>query len=123
MSNTTRKTTTTTKAALILAAAGLFIASCMQQQPELEVTVTSSEPQPPVTVEASDKKFERFDHKIPEHKEFECASCHRREGRSLNMEFPGHEACIGCHLSQFVDPELQDKTKAMCSICHTPTPP
>jgi len=115
--------TTVTKATLALAAAALFIASCMQQQPKLAVTVTSSEPPPPITVEASDKKFETFDHKIPEHKEFECASCHRREGRSLNMEFPAHDSCIGCHLSQFVDPELKEKDKAMCAICHTPTPP
>ena len=111
------------KALLVLTAAIVFVASCMQQQPRLAVTITSSEPPPLNTADISDKKFETFDHKIPKHKEFECASCHRREGRSVNMEFPAHDSCIGCHLNQFVDQELADKSKTMCSICHTAAPP
>ena len=34
------------------------------------------------------------------------------------MDLPGHESCIGCHLNQFTDRELNEQSKVMCSICH-----
>lgn len=111
------------KALLLLAAGIVFAASCIQQQPKLAVTITSSEVPPPLEVKASDKTFGTFSHKIPEHKKFECASCHRREGRSLDMDFAGHDSCVGCHLNQFTDTELMDQKKIMCAICHTASPP
>lgn len=112
-----------TKAVLIACALIIFVASCMQQQPRLAVTITSSEAPDPLPVKASTKDFEAFSHKIPEHKQFECSSCHRREGKSLDMDFAGHDSCVGCHLNQFTDIEVVDKAKSMCSICHTSVPP
>lgn len=101
------------KALVVMAALAIFAASCMKQAPKMPVVITASETPEPVPVRASDKTFKDFSHKIPEHKQFECASCHRREGRSLDLDFAGHDSCVGCHLSQFTD---EDQT--MCAICH-----
>lgn len=100
--------------ALILTAAGLFAASCLQQAARTPVPLTSSEIPEPAAVKVSDKAFKEFNHKIDEHKEFECASCHRREGAKLDMEFAAHDSCVGCHFGQFAanDPVI-------CAICHS----
>ncbi len=108
---------------MVAAALIIFAASCLQQQPKLAVVVTSSEAPDPLPVKASTKEFEDFSHKIPEHKQFECASCHRRQGKSLDMDFAGHDSCVGCHLNQFTDIEVVDKKNSMCAICHTEQPP
>lgn len=104
---------------LISAACVCFVASCLQQSARTPPRITASETPEPIGATASDKKFEAFNHKIPEHKQFECASCHQRQGRSLDMEFAAHDACIGCHLNQFTDKALMEKDKIMCSICHS----
>ena len=57
-----------------------FAASCLQQDKKISPTITSSETPEPVPVRASDKTFNDFSHAIAEHKQFECVSCHRREG-------------------------------------------
>ena len=101
------------KFVLIVGALAAFAASCLQPSAKIPVTTTSSERPPPIAEKASDKTFEKFSHRIPEHKEFECSSCHQREGRSLDMEFAGHDSCIGCHLNQFTD-----QNQTMCAICH-----
>jgi c(7)-type cytochrome triheme protein len=106
------------KAFLVTAGVIAFAASCLQQSPKLAVTLTSAEPAEPVAVSLSEKKFEAFSHKIKEHQQFQCTTCHQREGRSLDMDYAGHESCVGCHLNQFVDKELMDKSKTMCAICH-----
>lgn len=92
----------------------LFAASCLQQAEKLSVPLTAAETPDPVPVRASDKTFKAFSHATAEHKQFECASCHRREGKSLDLEYAGHDSCVGCHLNQFTDPEQQ----VMCVICH-----
>ncbi|MEO7660000.1 MAG: cytochrome c3 family protein [Pyrinomonadaceae bacterium] len=109
------------KLVLTSCAVTIFAASCIQQAAKTTVTLTASETPDPVPQRASDKTFKDFSHNIEEHKEFECASCHQREGKSLDMEFAGHDSCIGCHLNQFTDQE-----PVMCSICHddlTTSPP
>ena len=68
----------------------------------------------PFPRERDDKTFKAFSHTVPEHQQFDCTSCHHRQGKSLKMEFAGHEACIGCHLNQFTSSDSQ----AMCTICH-----
>jgi c(7)-type cytochrome triheme protein len=75
--------------------------------------LTAAETPQPIAERASDKTFQKFSHAVKEHKQFECAQCHKREGRSLKMDFPGHESCVGCHLNQFTS---QDPL--MCTICH-----
>src|SRR5881392_1578503 len=101
----------TSKAALILAALVVFAASCMQQQKKTEVTLTAAEtPEPPV-VNISDTTFSKFSHTIEEHKRFDCVSCHRRDAKSKDLEFAGHDSCVGCHLSQFTNP---GEKPAMC---------
>jgi c(7)-type cytochrome triheme protein len=111
------------KVLLVTAVAIVFAASCLQQAPKVAVTLTSAEPAAPAAARVSEKNFEAFSHKIKEHKQFECATCHQREGRSLDMEYAGHESCVGCHLNQFVSRELMDKNKTMCAICHTANMP
>ncbi len=106
------------KAALLIAAAAVFAVSCMQQANKVDVTLTSAETPEPIAVRTSDSTFEEFSHTIPEHKEFECISCHAREGRSRELEFAGHESCVGCHIGQFINNSVADQNRAMCSICH-----
>lgn len=105
------------KAIILLTTVMVFAASCLQQGQRTPVTLTSSETPEPIPARVSDKTFQAFSHKIPEHKQFECASCHRREGKSLDMDFAGHDSCIGCHLNQFTNPDNQ----VMCNICHKDT--
>ncbi len=91
----------------------IFAASCFQKAERINPTITSSETPVPPATKISDTTFEAFSHKVPEHKQFECNSCHQREGGSLKMEFAGHDSCIGCHLNQFTNPQ-----RSMCAICH-----
>ncbi len=104
------------KAFLVFAGLTAFAASCFQQSARTPVSITASETPEPIALRASSKAFEAFSHKIPEHKEFACASCHERQGSSPEMEFAGHDSCIGCHLNQFTDRE-----PVMCAICHKDT--
>lgn len=97
----------------IVTAFAIFVASCLQPDKKISPTITSSETPDPVPVRATDSTFKDFSHAIEEHKQFECASCHRREEGNLEMRFAGHESCVGCHLNQFTEEE-----PAMCAICH-----
>jgi c(7)-type cytochrome triheme protein len=102
------------KSLIVFAALATFVVSCIERAPKTPVTLTASETPPAIPVRASDKTFKKFSHTIPEHTKFECNSCHRREGKSLDLEFAGHDSCVGCHISQFTNPEQQ----TMCTICH-----
>ena len=107
------------KAALILATLTIFAASCFKQEEKVQIPLTAAEtPEPPI-VKASDSTFATFNHKIKEHQQFECASCHRRDGKSKTLEYAGHDSCVGCHLNQFIANKATDDNRAMCSICHT----
>lgn len=107
----------TIKAVLLALASVVFVASCLKQGDRVAVPLTSADTPDPIPERASTKTFESFSHKIPEHKQFACDTCHSREGRALTSKFGGHESCIGCHLNQFTTTEGQ----AMCMICHTDT--
>jgi c(7)-type cytochrome triheme protein len=102
------------KSVVVLFALAALAASCIKQADKAPVTITAAETPEAVAVRVSDKTFKAFSHGIPEHKQFECNSCHRREGASLDLEFAGHDSCVGCHISQFTNPEQQ----TMCTICH-----
>jgi len=99
---------------IVVCAVALFVASCMKQQERTTPTITSAETPEAVPARAAEKTFKDFSHTVPEHQQFDCTSCHHRQGKSLQMDFAGHEACIGCHLSQFTSSD----TQAMCTICH-----
>lgn len=58
--------------------------------------------------------FSRFLHNSPRHSSLRCDECHRREGRSIQPQLPGHKSCTGCHLAQFVSND-----NPVCTICHT----
>jgi c(7)-type cytochrome triheme protein len=59
--------------------------------------------------------YGKFSHTSASHASLQCASCHlRATGNSATPRLPGHKACTGCHLAQFVTPQVP-----MCSICHT----
>ena len=106
------------KAALILAALTVFAASCLKQGEKTPVPLTASETPEPTAVKASTSNFSTFNHKIAEHKQFDCVSCHRREGDSKKLDYAGHDSCVGCHLNQFITNKTTDQNRAMCSICH-----
>jgi hypothetical protein len=99
---------------LLVCALCIFAVSCFKQQERVTPTITSAETPEAVPARGDDKTFKAFSHTVPEHQQFDCTSCHHRQGKSLEMNFAGHEACIGCHLSQFTSAESQ----AMCTICH-----
>src|SRR5436190_6145166 len=102
------------KAAFLLAALMVFAASCIKQEEKVKVPLTAAEtPEPPV-VKASDSNFASFNHKIAEHKQFDCVSCHRRESKDKTLEYAGHDSCVGCHLNQFIENKATDQNKAMC---------
>src|SRR5688572_31076374 len=113
-----RRRTTLIKSIVLLAATAAVAVSCMQQ-PRAPVAITASETPAALPVRATDNTFRAFSHSIPEHKKFECSSCHRREGASLELEYAGHDSCVGCHISQFTNQDEQ----AMCAICHQANPP
>lgn len=59
--------------------------------------------------------YSKFLHSSQKHASLPCTSCHTRTGdNSAAPVFPGHKACTGCHLGQFVS-----AGSPMCSICHT----
>ncbi|HKP70105.1 MAG TPA: cytochrome c3 family protein [Pyrinomonadaceae bacterium] len=110
------------KSIFVCLALGAIATSCLKQADKEPVTITASETPEAIAVRASDKTFTEFSHSIPEHKKFECNSCHRREGKANDLKFAGHDSCVGCHISQFTNPEQQ----TMCVICHSDmnaTPP
>jgi c(7)-type cytochrome triheme protein len=58
--------------------------------------------------------YSTFKHNSPKHASLSCNSCHQRNDNSATPRFPGHKACTGCHVGQFVTPAVP-----MCVICHT----
>jgi len=106
------------KLALLLLGTVVFVVSCIQQAARTPPAITSSERPEPVAQKASDSNFDKFSHTVPEHKEFDCIACHRREGKQRELEFAGHESCVGCHLNQFIDNTVTDENRAFCAICH-----
>ncbi len=58
--------------------------------------------------------YSNFKHSSQRHASLACTSCHVRSDNSATPRFPGHKACTGCHLAQFVTPNVP-----MCVICHS----
>ncbi|HEX3279950.1 MAG TPA: cytochrome c3 family protein [Pyrinomonadaceae bacterium] len=58
--------------------------------------------------------YSTFKHNSQKHASLSCSSCHQRSDNSATPRFPGHKACTGCHVGQFVTPAVP-----MCVICHT----
>ena len=67
-----------------------------------------------VHAQGNDQDYSRFLHTSSKHASIGCNDCHRRTDNSSRPSFPGHKACTGCHLAQFVTPNVP-----MCVICHT----
>jgi c(7)-type cytochrome triheme protein len=62
--------------------------------------------------------YSKFSHTSPEgHADFSnpanCGSCHERNGTAVQPTFPGHKACIKCHITEFTTTNT-----ALCTICH-----
>lgn len=65
---------------------------------------------------AQERNYDRFSHDTPQHKSMSCDACHTRQGKMESprlVRFPGHNACIQCHVTQFTAQPVQ-----MCAICH-----
>lgn len=102
------------KATLVFTAFALFAAACLQRGERLQPVITSSEMPDPVQARVSSSTFKNFSHKIPDHLQFECNTCHKREPLGIKSQLGGHESCIGCHMNEWIAEE-----QAICSICHT----
>jgi c(7)-type cytochrome triheme protein len=62
-----------------------------------------------------DNDFSKFSHASQRHASLACASCHARASdNSAQPRLPGHKACTGCHLPQFVTPNAP-----LCFVCHS----
>ena len=42
-----------------------------------------------------------------------CDVCHRRDDASTQLYYPGHDACVQCHVQQFTSQSLD-----ICAVCH-----
>jgi c(7)-type cytochrome triheme protein len=69
---------------------------------------------PAATLQGPELDYSTFKHNSQRHASLACTSCHQRSDNSMTPRFPGHKACTGCHLAQFVTPNVP-----MCVICHT----
>src|SRR2546422_3690907 len=50
--------------------------------------------------------YANFKHTSQRHASLACTACHQRSDNSATPRFPGHKACTGCHLAQFVTPNV-----------------
>jgi c(7)-type cytochrome triheme protein len=65
-------------------------------------------------IQGPELNYSKFKHTTQKHASLSCTSCHERTGdNSATPRFPGHKACTGCHLAQFVTANVP-----MCAICH-----
>ena len=71
---------------------------------------------PPASPQGPDLDYSNFKHTSARHAALGCNSCHQRSDNSIRPTFPGHPACINCHLSQFTTAAIP-----MCAICHSNT--
>lgn len=72
----------------------------------------------PEALNSAPQDYSKFSHTSPgAHADFgnpaNCDSCHQRTGASVQPTYPGHKACINCHLAQFTTASIP-----MCTICH-----
>jgi len=67
-----------------------------------------------LVLQGAELDYSNFKHTSQRHASIACDTCHQRSDNSATPRFPGHKACIGCHLAQFVTPNVP-----MCVICHT----
>lgn len=56
----------------------------------------------------------RFSHTVEKHASLACASCHARTDNSSTPRWPGHKACIDCHVQEFVT-----RGGEVCMNCHS----
>jgi c(7)-type cytochrome triheme protein len=97
----------TALAVVLLAAVGFLLTIIADRR----LYAMTAEPQPLASVV---QDYADFSHRSASHASIQCASCHRRTpDNSARPPLPGHKACTGCHLAQFVTPQIP-----MCSICH-----
>jgi len=66
------------------------------------------------TPQGPDLDYSTFKHTSQRHASLACNTCHERSDNSATPKWPGHKACTGCHLAQFVTPQVP-----MCVICHS----
>lgn len=75
--------------------------------------------------------YSRFSHRVPEHRQQDCGSCHKFPTANWNKvrdkdeafpdvaDYPEHSSCLNCHRRQF----FKGARPVICSNCHTnPSP-
>jgi c(7)-type cytochrome triheme protein len=55
-----------------------------------------------------------FSHTSERHASLACDACHRRADNSVRPSFPGHKACMDCHVPEFIT-----SNSPLCLNCHT----
>lgn len=107
------------KLAVTLLVCSIFIySSCSkteEKQPTQTPTLpTSSDIVKTMADEMKDSDFSKFMHDSPQHQRLTCALCHERKEGMTKPKLAGHAACSSCHVEQF-----EDKSNAICTVCHT----
>ena len=86
-----------------------------------------------VIAPASRRDYSKFSHRIPQHQQQACDSCHKfpspnwkevRKGDEAFpdvTEYPEHSSCINCHRQQFFTNERP--APSICSVCHVQVTP
>lgn len=104
---------------LILTMTGLLLTMRLGARAGVERELDANRLTAAGAVTAEPQDYSKFSHTSPgAHADFSntanCDSCHQRNGTSVQPTFPGHKACISCHLAQFTS----TSNTAMCTICH-----
>lgn len=108
------KSKNTIKALFVIAALSFFAVSCLKQNADkAEVAITAKDRDVSAAPAVLVKNYGTFLHSVPEHDEINCDSCHKRESSSNKLEFPVHDSCISCHLSEFTN-----TGSGICAMCH-----
>lgn len=105
----------------LLFIAGYLFSSCSSSPETVQETPKTTLPSSTDIVNAMAQDMEgrdlsKFTHDSPQHNRLPCLYCHVRNDDSPKPKRAGHAQCASCHVQQF-----EDKTNAMCTICHTNT--
>lgn len=81
---------------------------------------------PSATVQRPSINYSRFSHATKKHQQA-CNTCHKVPTDNWKKvsdfpdvaDYPGHDACVGCHRPQF----FKGAKPAICSICHSKVSP
>jgi hypothetical protein len=91
-----------------------------------ESEVAQKRPRRPAPVRSAAIDYSKFSHATAKH-QAACDTCHKMPTKNWKKartypdiaDYPGHDACVNCHRSQFFKGSKPD----ICNVCHSRTSP